>query len=271
MKSVLITGATDGIGLETAKALLSKGFNVIVHGRNAERVEAARNKIFAELGESPNLQTVTGDLSSFESVAELALQIKENFDSIDVLLNNAGVFSHRLILTEDGFELTFQVNHLSHFLLSLLLLEKIPHGTGRIINVSSMAHSSVPIDFAFVKGETPYNPYDAYAYSKLGNILFTFRLARELKEKGITVNALHPGVIATKLLAAGWGAAFGGSVMKGAETSVFLASSDDVQNVTGQYFVDKRISTPTQVAFDENLQEQLWEFSLQAVEKFLNR
>lgn len=263
-KTILISGSTDGIGLQTAEDLLKLGFKVIIHGRNETRVLATKERLIRQTGKEENIETVWGDLASFAEVKKLADSINEKFPKLDVLINNAGVFLPFLKLTEDGFEATFQINHLSHFLLTLLLLKKFPEGEGRIINVSSMAHSSMPIDYENLKGEKHYDPYDAYARSKLANILFTFKLARELTEKGITVNALHPGVISTKLLAAGWGA-FGVSVRKGAETSVFLTSSEEVKGVTGKYFVDRREARPAEISYDITEQEKLWDFSFQAV------
>jgi NAD(P)-dependent dehydrogenase (short-subunit alcohol dehydrogenase family) len=263
-KTILVTGSTDGIGFVSAAELAKKGFKVIIHGRNALRAEEAKKKIQNELGGNLNLETVEGELSSFASVRKMASEILKRFERIDVLLNNAGVFMPQLVITEDGYEATFQINYLSHFLLTLLLFKIIPKGSGRIINVSSMAHSSVPLDFNNLRGEKSYDPYDAYSRSKLANILFTYKLAREIKATGITVNALHPGVIATKLLAAGWGATFGTNVERGAETSIFLATSENVKNITGKYFSNKRETRSSEVSYDEKLQDELWEFSLRA-------
>ncbi len=264
IKTVLITGSTDGIGLATAEGLLKKGFKVILHGRNTRRAEETKKKILHELSGNLNLETVVGDMSSFNSVRKMASEITEKFERIDILINNAGVFLPRLVLTEDGYEATFQINYLSHFLLTLLLLKIIPQNEGRIINVSSMAHSPVAVDFENLRGEKSYDPYDAYSRSKLANILFTYKLVREMKTTEITVNALHPGVIATKLLAAGWGTSYGTNVEFGAENSIFLATSESVRNVTGKYFSNKRETRSSEVSYDERLQDELWEFSLTA-------
>ncbi len=270
-KTILVTGSTDGIGYETAKVLLKKGELVIIHGRNKGKAEEIREKLLSSLGKDISVETVAGDLSSLIQVREMAEELRKNFAQIDVLINNAGIFSPTLVVSRNGFELTFQVNYLSHFLLTLLLLDKIPDETGRIINVSSMAHSSQAPNFENFLGRGSYDPYLAYSDSKLANILFTYKLSRELSSRKITVNALHPGVIATKLLAAGWGVAFGGSVGKGAETSVFLATAESVRNVTGKYFVNKAESTSSAVSYDVPLQEKLWDFSLNAVSDFLNK
>ncbi len=192
----------------------------------------------------------------------MAKEIEDRFADLKVLINNAGVFEQSKRLSKDGYEMTFAVNHLAHFALTLLVLPLLSKNQpSRIISVSSMAHS-YDIDFSNLQGEKGYSGYTAYSYSKLANILFTFELAERLKNLGlnITVNCLHPGVIGTKLLRKGWGIG-GGSVEEGARMSVYLAESDDVSNITGEYFRDMRVSSPAEVAYDREVRKKLWEIS----------
>ncbi len=260
-KIILITGSTDGIGKQTAFELASMGHKVIIHGRNPQRVKTVFNEIKEQTGNS-DINFVVADLSSLENVRHLAAEINSKYDMLDVLLNNAGVFSSQRELSKDGFEITFAVNHLAHFLLTNLLLDTIKQSDqGRIVTVSSMAHSS-DIDFDNLQGEKFFDGYTAYASSKLCNILFTFHLTEKLSETNVTANCLHPGVISTKLLHAGWGMG-GGSLKQGAETSVYLATSTDVDNVTGKYFVSKRPSHAAVISYDSEIQQRLWDDSFE--------
>ncbi len=259
-KTVLITGSTDGIGKQTAIDLAVRDFFVIVQGRNKDRTLRAVEEI-SNNTKSNKIDYVIADLSSFKQTRQLAEEIKSKHNRLDVLINNAGVYMKTRSLTEDGLETTFQVNHLSHFLLTILLLDLIKNSTkARIINVSSVAHMHAELDFDNLQGEKHYDAYNAYAVSKLANILFTYRLAEKLKDTGITVNALHPGVIGTKLLWEGFSIS-GASVKQGAETSVYLASSPDVENVTGKYFVDKKETPSSGLSYDKHIQNRMWEIS----------
>ncbi len=257
-KIILITGSTDGIGLQTATDLAAMGHKIIVHGRNFQKVEKSLEIIRKKTGKS-NTGYVIADLSSLEDVRKMVETVKSEYGRLDVLLNNAGVFKRDKELSKDGFEMTFAVNHLAHFLLTNLLLDIIKESKGRIVTVSSMAHSS-DIDFDNLQGEKFYDGYTAYAYSKLCNILFTFRLSDELFGSGVTANCLHPGVISTKLLHAGWGHG-GASPRQGAETSVYLATSPDVSRITGEYFVNKSPANPAAISYDVEIQEKLWDIS----------
>ena len=259
MKTVLITGSTDGIGKETARQLALKGWQVIIHGRSEQRCQNVKNEL-RKSNENSNIEYVCSDQVHFADIHRLAQAVKERFGALNVLINNAGVFESKQQFTIDGIERTFAINHLSYFLLTGLLMDILKQNTpARIINVSSMAHAS-QFDFENVRGQKHYSGYEAYAQSKLANILFTFRLAEKLKDEGITVNCLHPGVINTKLLQTGWGMG-GGSVEQGAQTSVYLASSPEVKNITGKYFSDSRVTNPANIADDHETQIRLWRLS----------
>ena len=262
-KTILITGSTDGIGKQTAIELAQTGANVIIHGRNQQRTKSVYEAIKDKTG-NDSIDYFVADLSSLEEVRGLSDNIHDKYEKIDVLLNNAGVFEPERIITKDGFERTFAVNHLAHFLLTDLLMDLIEKpDSGRIINVSSMAHAS-DLDFDNLQGEQHYDGYTAYSYSKLCNILFTYHLARKLSDTNITANCLHPGVIGTKLLRAGWGIG-GGSLKEGCRTSVYLATSHEVENVSGKYFVNNRQANPASISYDVSIQNRLWKLSEELV------
>lgn len=259
METVLVTGSTDGIGKETARQLAQKGWRVILHGRSKQRCKKVREEIHERTGNS-NIEFVCADLAHLADIREMARQVRGRFASLNVLINNAGIFESRQKFSSDGIELTFAVNHLAYFLLTGLLLDVLKQNTpARIVNVSSMAHSS-QIYFDNLRGQKHYSGYEAYAQSKIANILFTFHLAEKLADSGVTVNCLHPGIINTKLLQAGWGMG-GASPEQGAKMSVYLASSTEVEKMTGKYFSDGRIAKPASVANDRSTQEQLWHLS----------
>ena len=239
MALVLVTGATDGIGRETARELVRRGARVVVHGRNAEKAKAVSAELDA-LAKVKMPAPIVADFSSLDDVRAMAKVLLSRGDGIDVLVNNAGVYMNEARLSRDGFEMTFAVNHLAPFLLTHLLLPRLRESSApRIVNVSSMAHSSVSIDraaldtIATTKG---FEPYASYAASKLANVLFTVELARRLGPP-FAVNALHPGVVSTKLLTEGFNMRGGESLAEGAATSVRLALAPEVKGVTGRYFV----------------------------------
>lgn len=257
---VLITGATDGIGKQTAIDLAEKGFYVILHGRNSEKAEAALKEVQSTTG-SNLLSTVTADLSSLTRVRQLANNILSKFNKLDVLINNAGVYMKERKLSEDGYEMTFAVNHLSHFLLTNLLLDLLKQSEdGRVVNVSSVAHQNAKLDWNNLNGEKSFGAYGAYSLSKLANVLFSNELAKRLKGTNLKSNSLHPGVITTKLLKAGFNMS-GASVKKGAETSVFLASSDEAASFNGEYLIDSKIVKPHPHATDNEVLKKFWQVS----------
>ncbi len=202
---VLVTGATDGIGKETALELARLGARVIVHGRDEARVAAAYEAL-QNVSEAPPPPPVIADFGSLAEVRALALELERRGLSIDTLINNAGVFMKRRELSADGIEMTLAVNHFAHVLLTHLLLESpVGQSLTRIINVSSIAHLRAHIDLEDIENtRTPFDDYQAYATSKFANVLLTVELARRLQARGVLVNAVHPGVVSTKLLETGF-------------------------------------------------------------------
>lgn len=260
MKTILVTGATDGIGRQTALHLAEMGYEVILHGRNESRGRKTVEDIARKTG-NKNLHYFNADFTDFGEIEKLADKIKSKFDKLDVLVNNAGVFENRKSLLPNGFEKTFMVNHLAPFSLTLGLLNPIMKSDeGRIVNVSSMAQAAT-IDFDNLNGEKYFDPFNAYALSKLENVLFTYKLARYLKGTVTTANCLHPGVISTKLLHAGWGMG-GASVESGAVNSVYVSTSQSLKGISGQYFVNKRKQRSSAISYDTKIQDRLWEISL---------
>ena len=261
MKRILITGATDGIGKQTALELAEKGFEIILHGRNPERGKRVLEEISSQTGNT-NLHYYNGDLGDFKEVELLAEKIANDFDYLDILLNNAGVLSMEKVLLPNGLEQTFMINHLAHFSLTLRLLPLLRNAkAARIINVSSQAQIG-SIDFNNLNGEKFYEGYNAYGLSKLENCLFTYKLARELHDTEITVHALHPGVISTKLLHVGWGSG-GAPVDTGARTTVYACTSEEIEGKTGLYFVNAAERKSSAISYDRKVQERLWQISLE--------
>jgi len=260
-KTILITGSTDGIGKQTALDLAKMGATVLLHGRNPARADKVLHEIKKTTGNN-RIGVFIADLSSLKQVRNLSGQVLKKHERLDVLINNAGVYETMHRISEDGFEMTLAVNHLAPFLLTLLLLDLIKKSAPcRIINVSSQVHAS-SIDFENLNAEKHYSAYEAYSQSKLCNVLFTYELAERLKGTGITVNCLHPGVIDTKLLKAGWG--MGGSpVTQGAKTSVYLATAPELSTVTGKYFKNMKPTKSSRISYDAKIRKRLWEISEQ--------
>jgi NAD(P)-dependent dehydrogenase (short-subunit alcohol dehydrogenase family) len=266
MKTILITGATDGIGLATAKELARQGHELVLHGRNEDKVKRARDALLALM---PNaiLQTVCADLGDLASVRRMAHELSARLPQLDVLINNAGVYKTERITSRNGFEMTLAVNHLAHFLLTNLLLPLLKKSEEpRVVTVSSMVHTSGRIDFDNMNGDQKFDTYHAYANSKLANALFANELAR--REPWLASNSLHPGVIGTKLLHAAFNMP-GESVVTGARTSVYLAISPEVAGETGKYFSDCAVAPTAALALDQQLARQLWVWSEDAVREFL--
>lgn len=263
-KICLVTGATAGIGEVAARALAAQGATVIVHGRDKAKADAVK----ASMG--GKTETLIADLSSLADVRRAAAEFRSRFDTLDVLLNNAGAINSERKLSKDGLELTFAVNHLAHFLLTRELrplLEKTPGA--RIVNVASEASKSLfALDLDDLQTEKRYFGWKAYARSKRANILFSSELARRLPA-GITSNALHPGPIASNFAQNSWwmGPAwkllrpFLLTTVQGADTSIWLASAPEAAGITGKYFFRRREITPVQQARDPELARKLWDAS----------
>jgi NAD(P)-dependent dehydrogenase (short-subunit alcohol dehydrogenase family) len=257
-KIILITGATDGIGKQTALELIQKGAQVIIHGRSAKKAQATQEEL-RDLTKSDYIEAIHADLASLQESRAALQQIKH--PRIDVLINNAGTYKKERELTPDGFELTMAANHFGHFVLThalLPLLRQSPQG--RIINLSSIAHSRGTIDLNDLFFSRNFDGYSAYASSKLANILFTYALARRLSKTSITVNALHPGVISTKLLTQAFSMS-GGGLAQGAATSVLLATDPSLSKTTGKYFSDRRETPSSQISHNQDLQEKFYALS----------
>jgi NAD(P)-dependent dehydrogenase (short-subunit alcohol dehydrogenase family) len=271
--NILVTGSTDGIGKETAVELASRKtadsreILVIVHGRDRKKAEKAKEYVRQASGNS-RVEQVEADFSSLSQVHGMADDIRSRYSRLDVLINNAGIVSNHRRESEDGYELTFAVNHLAPFLLTNLLLDLIKKSApSRIINVSSMVHSGALIDFHDIHMKRDYSGSSAYARSKLANLLFTYTLSGRLKGTAVTVNALHPGVINTKLLRVNYSG--GRPPKEGARTPVYLAISPELQVVTGKYFVNMQQTTSSSLSYDTALQEKLWEVSEELVSHHL--
>jgi NAD(P)-dependent dehydrogenase (short-subunit alcohol dehydrogenase family) len=274
-KICLVTGATSGIGKATAMGLAQRGATVVMVGRDREKGEAVQREIKTKSGiEAVDL--LLADLSSQESVRQLAENFLQRYTKLHVLINNAGMSSLRRRETVDGLEVTFAVNQLAPFLLTNLLLGVIKAGApSRIINVSSDAHKAGYINMDDLQLERHNKFMRAYGQSKLALVLFTYELARRLQGTGVTANCLHPGFVATNFGQNGTGpigrgvinflSSFGISPEEGAKTSIFLARSPEVEGVTGKYFVKSIPKRSAPITYDETLQRQLWEESARLV------
>jgi len=269
---VVVTGASSGIGKATARALAAKGVRVVLACRNPDKAEAVRRDIVASTG-NERVEAMPLDLASFASIRRFAESFARRYDRLNVLVNNAGLMAKKRTVTEDGLETVMGVNHFGTFLLTVSLLGPLKEaGRARIVTVSSEAHRIARIRFDDLQSERGrYRPFQVYAQSKLANILFTYELARRLHGTGVTANCLHPGVVRSSffrpyagrmerlfLAAAGWWMA---SPEKGAETSVYLASSPEVEGVTGKYFVRCRERRSSAASYDAAAAARLWELS----------
>jgi len=268
-KICIVTGATSGIGKETAKALAVEGAFVIVVGRNVKKCISTIKSI-KRATNSTRIDYVCSDLSDLNQVRSLADTLKKKHNRIDVLVNNAGAyFKSQRHESVDGYEMTLALNYLSPFLLTTLLIDLLEKSKqARIINVSSGAHFQGTIDIADFQSKHNYNGFNAYAQSKLALVLFTYELARRLTNSHITVNALHPGLVATN---------FGKnngllrfyirrlikrheiSPQEGARTLIYLATSLETANISGGYFENNKQVKSSENSYDETLAKQLWE------------
>lgn len=279
--TAIVTGATSGIGKETARVLALRGAKVIIPARTLESGMKVKENL---LEQNPNakLQVLEMDLSSLNSVDSFARSFKSSNKHLNVLVNNAGIMACPFQLSKDGIELQFATNHLGHFLLTNLLLDKMKATAkqtgiqGRIVNVSSSAHhrgDGSSFDFDKINDQSRYKPFTAYAESKLANVLHANELSRRLKGANVTANSLHPGVIGTNIIRyinlneivavclATLGKPFIKTIPQGAATNCYLAIHPNLKDVTGKYFVNCNIATPSIKATDEALARRLWDFS----------
>jgi NAD(P)-dependent dehydrogenase (short-subunit alcohol dehydrogenase family) len=262
-RSCLITGGTRGIGFETARGLVQLGAHVILVGRDLRRGKRA----VEELG-SANTELLTADLASQRSIHQLAEEIHRRHDRLHVLINNAGALFPRRQLSEDGIEQTLALNHLAYYLLTLLLLDLLrASAPARIINVASHAHMRARVDFDDLGSQRHYGGLSVYRASKLQNLWFTYELARRLEGSGVTVNAMHPGTVATDfgMGQPGWFSyvksillPFFRTPRAAAATAIYLASSPDVEGVTGGYFVDCQRRRSSARSLDRSAQRSMW-------------
>jgi len=260
---ILVTGATDGIGRETARELARRGATVLVHGRNAGRAAAVVAELRGLGGAPP--EPIVADLSSLAAVRAMVTELVARGQQPEVLVNNAGVYMKQRETSVDGFEMTLAVNHLAPFLLThLLLASSAGERVRRIVNVSSMAHNRGRIDLDDVQLlRQSFNSYASYASSKLANVLFTVELARRVAGRGIVVNALHPGVSSTKLLTEGFEMEGSDSLAASAATSVLLCMDPGLATATGGYYVRGKSAPMHAVARDPELARRFYELSVQ--------
>ena len=258
-ETILVTGATDGLGKRVASALAGRGATVLLHGRSRERLEATIEQIREQTG-NEKLRCYLADLSSLRAVRDLAERILSDEERLDVLVNNAGIISREREESEDGYELTFAVNYLSHFLLTGLLLPMLrASAPARIVNVASAGQS--PINFDDPMLERGYDAMGAYTRSKLAQVMFTMELAGRLQGTGVTVNALHPAsLMDTKMIRGTFGYTMS-TVEEGVEAVVRLAASPELEGVTGRYFDGTREARANRQAYDAEARRRLWALS----------
>jgi NAD(P)-dependent dehydrogenase (short-subunit alcohol dehydrogenase family) len=267
----VVTGATAGIGEVTARELARMGARVIGVGRNPQKCADTSARIQAATG-NPAVEFLVADLSSQAQVRKLAAEIGQRAPRLDVLVNNAGAFLNTRQESADGIEMTMALNHLNYFLLTHLLLDQLKAGApARIVNVSSDAHRNGRIDFDDIEARRKFNGWRMYSQSKLANVLFTQELARRLEGARVTANSLHPGFVATQFGHGNGGLVGAGLKLfqkiaaltpeQGAQTSLHLATSPEVEGVTGKYFSDRKQADPAPAARDQAAAERLWAWS----------
>jgi len=266
----MITGANSGIGKFVTMDLARTGGNVVMVCRNQAKGLATREEIKKKTG-NEQLELMIADLSSLDSVRKLAMDYLATHDRLNILVNNAGTIIGKRNITSEGFEETFVTNYLSHFLLTNLLLDVLKKSApSRIINVSSSAHHSGHMNFEDLQGEKRYSAMNSYSQSKLAQVLFTYELAERLAGTGVTVSAVHPGVVRSHwgdragILGIGIRIArpFMIAPEKGAQTPVYLATSKEVEGVSGKYFSSKKEKESSEESYRKDEAEKLWEVSL---------
>ncbi len=278
-KVAIVTGASSGIGIETVRALASMGTHVVMAVRDIPKAERVRNALLAENPQA-KLELMRVDLARLRDVRRFTRTFRDTHDRLDVLVNNAGFHVANRVETEDGYESTFAVNHLAHFMLTTDLLKLLKaNAPARVVTVASEAHRGQRLDLDDLQAARRWNGFNAYGRAKLANILFAFELARRCEGTGVTSNALHPGVVRT-----GWGRGDSSGVLRlavklvspfmlspeaGARTSIYLAAAPDVEGVTGTYFAKSTPKRASREANDEAVAKRLWEESEALVQRAL--
>ena len=271
----VVTGASSGIGLETARGMAARGYRVLMVGRDPSRSRDAVADIIVSTG-NENVEVLLADFSSLDEVRGLAEKIRSRCERLDVLINNAGVWHHQRQLTPDGFEATFGVNHLAPFLLTNLLREPLAHGTGaRVVHVTSRLHTRPKtLDFGDLHSERKYGGLRVYAKSKLANVLFSNELARRWADAGVASNSVHPGDVVTNItrdsclltaLIPLGGKLWLKTPAQGAATSLHVATAPHLAGVTGRYYGNSREIKMSRVALDGSLAKRLWDVSAELV------
>jgi len=275
-KNCIITGATDGIGKQSAIELAKLGYNVGIIGRNEEKGNSVINQIAVSSG-NDSVEFFRADLSLINNLNDLVSSIRQKYDSVDILINNAGAYFENYIETSENLEMTFSLNHLSYFQLTMILMDMIiAESPGRVINVSSNAHFRAKLDLNNIQMKNNYKGWTAYCNSKLMNILFTYELHKRFKETGITFNALHPGFVDTnfgnnnkglgkvildigkKLIAI--------NAVQGAMTMTYLASSEEVKGISGKFFNKSKLVTSSRFSYSDKNQRKLWYYSQSVID-----
>ena len=275
-KNCIITGATDGIGKQSAIELAKLGYNVGIIGRNEEKGNSVINQIAVCSG-NDSVEFFRADLSLINNLNDLVSSIRQKYDSVDILINNAGAYFENYIETSENLEMTFSLNHLSYFQLTMILMDMIiAESPGRVINVSSNAHFRAKLDLNNIQMKNNYKGWTAYCNSKLMNILFTYELHKRFKETGITFNALHPGFVDTnfgnnnkglgkvildigkKLIAI--------NTVQGAMTITYLASSEEVKGISGKFFNKSKLVTSSRFSYSDKNQRKLWHYSQSVID-----
>lgn len=256
-KTCVITGANSGIGLETARGLARLGARVVLVCRDRRKGEAARQELLAATGNG-QISLLVADLASLDAVRQLARDIEASCPRLDVLIHNAGLMAKQRQVSADGFEIQLAVHHLAPFLLTELLLDRLRHSApARVILVSSMLHKFARIDFGDLQCQKKYGTLRAYGQSKLAMLHYTYELAERLRGSGVTVNALHPGAVATNIGMPEWLAPFIATPEKGARTSIYLASAPELEKVTGKYFVNCKEAKSSRRSHDRAIGKRL--------------
>lgn len=278
-RTCLITGATDGIGKESAIEMAKNGYNLILIGRSKEKGKKVTEEI-RKVAESIDIEYFVANLMLMKEVSRVADEVSKKYDKIDVLINNVGAYFAFRDVTEEGFERTFALNHLGYFLMTKKLLPLVEKSDyKRIVNVSSSAHYGIDFEFDNMNGEKKYSGFDTYKKSKLANVMFTYELAKRIEKTGITANCLHPGFVATK---------FGNnnnilwrsvisfakllmaiSVKDGAKTTVHLACSDEIADTNGRFFADCKVKEGSSKAKNDEHNKKLWELSEEFIAPFI--